>query len=46
MSVADAAAVLRRGAGTQWNPAVVEAAVAALEQPRVMPAGQPATIPA
>jgi len=30
MSVAEAAAILERGAGTQWNPAVVAAAVAAL----------------
>jgi len=30
MSLAEAAAILERGAGTQWNPAVVAAAVAAL----------------
>jgi putative nucleotidyltransferase with HDIG domain len=46
MSVADAAGVLRRGAGTQWNPAVVEAAVAALQKQRAAPAIQPATSPA
>lgn len=46
MSAADAAGVLRRGAGTQWNPAVVAAAVAALQEPRSMPAIQTAASPA
>jgi putative nucleotidyltransferase with HDIG domain len=46
MSVADAARLLRRGAGTQWSPAVVEAALAALQQPRAIPGIQAATSPA
>ena len=45
MSVAAAAALLERGAGTQWNPAVVAAAVAALRTTPA-PAGQPAIAPA
>ncbi|HEX6349203.1 MAG TPA: HD-GYP domain-containing protein [Candidatus Dormibacteraeota bacterium] len=45
MSVADAAAILERGAGVQWNPAVVAAALAALG-PAARPAMQAVPSPA
>jgi putative nucleotidyltransferase with HDIG domain len=45
MSVAEAATILERGAGTQWNPAVVAAALAAL-QLAPAPAAQAVVSPA